>query len=505
MKNIKKILSRLSIQTGAGILIAFISAGAFFTFLGLGLAVKGMYDFYKWGEVKTEEAKEKFTPKSNDQQGENEALQRFHEEFPKLYGDGFKQGTKQVAGSWDSTGISQTLDYSVKEIKIEEKTTAEDTYDVKEESFDENYYKKLKEMGLSKDEIINLLKENNLASDKLSRDIVKSVSNIAVENSKDDADPETIKEAIGEIIRPIIERGSQEPDPSRTSDEVEDKIKEKLSQKKILEDQKIIEMRKKLNRMLNYKSFIAEKIAEYEKYIIVSTGELANLKQSIYDLDNKIADIKNELDNYEDKIPEQETVVAEESAIETTEQTTGQTTEQTTEQTEEASTETTEETTTETTEEPTEETTEDTTEQTNQETKEEQGGTITLTGQRPDGIGGITMKINLDTGKVSGSVWMQDTVQVKHQTRDNETGEVIIEEWVTCNADFNASISGSMDLETRYISANVSGTFNYSGESPACSNVQSDSMSEKWTGKLSEDNNSASGTTNHGSTWSVTR
>jgi len=499
MKNIKKLLSRLSVQAGAGILVAFvITWGTVYTLVGLGLAVKGMYDFYKWGEVKTEESKEKFTPKSNDQWDEIEALQRLHEEFPKLYGDGVKQGTKQVAGSWDSTGISQTLDYNGKETKTGEKTTAEETYDVKEESFDEDYYKRIKEKGLSSEEIIDLLKENNLNSDRLSRDMVKSVSNIAVENSKDSADPETVKEAIAEVIRPIIERGSEEPDPSRTSDEVEDKIKEKLSQKKILEDQKIIDMRKKLNRMLNCKNFIAEKIAEYEKleeqgYRMESTGELENLKQRIDELDNEIADMNDELDSYEDKTPEQETTIAEETVIETTEQTSGQTTEETTEQTEEITADTTEETT------------EDTIEQTTQETKEEQGGTITLTGQRPDGIGGITMKINLDTGKVSGSVWMQDTVQVKHQTRDNQTGEVVSEEWVTCNANVNASISGSMDLMSKYISANVSGTVNYSGESPACNNVQSESMSEKWTGKLSEDNNSASGTTNHGNSWSVTR
>ncbi|NQS89571.1 hypothetical protein HQ584_07280, partial [Patescibacteria group bacterium] len=138
-------------------------------------------------------------------------------------------------------------------------------------------------------------------------------------------------------------------------------------------------------------------------------------------------------------------------------------------------------------------------------------GSIALRGSgRLVGLAGtdrysITMKINFDTGRVTGSVSASGSWLINFQIYDIDTGEKVEVQTKYCPAKYRGSISGRMNLQTRRIVATISDKISTTATSGDCSTVRNVSGSVTLTGHLNASYSYASGSESDGSPWSVSR
>jgi len=254
-----------------------------------------------------------------------------------------------------------------------------------------------------------------------------------------------------EILSGLLDPGKQAP--ADGSSEIKEAIRNELNENGLLEDQTLIENRKALNKAKNYEEFLQKEINYYKDleakgFVIVDSWHYNGLKNSLKDISVKISELESDL-----SVAEEETIITEEDLVEEDIEE-EVIIEEEEPDSEEASPETE-------VEEPTQEV----------EEVEAAKGTVTLNGTMGADSFTMSMTINLDTGAVSGMVY----VRIYFTDFDYQLEE-------------NVPISGTMDLETRSINAQA-------GDG-------------RLTGKLSADGNSASGTmsSDDGSVaWSVSR
>ena len=449
VKKLKKLFYRLSLE-----------AGAIFTALAILGAIATGIALYAYGKKTMKDVKktQHEMNKLESEEKQVEAMVKFRKKMVGWTFEGYKEVAKSTASQWDSTSITGLLDYTVDFNKKEQGVGAAAGVLA----------------GLDNKAMQDMLRQENLPDDNLTIDIAKSILNVVHENISDQENMDVLKEELFNTLRSLTIIDIDKPDINRTSNDVKDSIREDLDKKAMLADQRVIELRQQLNKALNYKKYIQEKIAYYENleqqgFGITNTAEFNNLKQVIQDIDNKIGSIETDLEKYEDTSTENQI----EDSIE-------EDTGQTEEEAEEEDTQDDEVTETEDAE---------STEETDDGTTEEIAGPIVLNGTIAGGKGNISMTIDPASGNISGTFKYWDTVQA---TQDEDT--------VTCNAEITASISGSMNLETGNISASVSGTVHYSGQSAVC-NSSDQPFHDTLTGKLAESKNSASGTCSHGESW----
>lgn len=295
--------------------------------------------------------------------------------------------------------------------------------------------KKDEEKNKENKEIEEKLKENNLPSDPLMVGITKVTENKVKRNSDSDATQEDIDEVVVDTMEEI--QGYEELlDDEALSDE--DKIKEPkfniishinklLNAKDKLADQEVIEIRKELDKANSEKKYLEKEIKVYEDYedkgyIVTNASEWASFEDRLDGLNNKISELTTEIQQYEDESQE----VADEEDTSTDE------------------------------EEP-------------EEIGEAVESIITLTGtmDAPDSDPQkMFMTIDLKAGLVSGIIYLR-----------------INNEDITLDMDL--PISGSINLETRVINAEVGDM--------------------ELNGKLSADGKRANGTGSESVVWSVSR
>ena len=131
-------------------------------------------------------------------------------------------------------------------------------------------------------------------------------------------------------------------------------------------------------------------------------------------------------------------------------------------------------------------------------------GTGRLTGCINTDYYSITMKINLDTGNITGNISATCTQPATVIETDPDTGEEIGRYSINCSFRYSASISGKMNLETGGITASCSGKL-VGTSGGLCSQVKDRYESFKLYGTLNESNTFASGTDDSGDYWSVSR
>jgi len=270
---------------------------------------------------------------------------------------------------------------------------------------------------LDKSGVLNVeKKEDNIPSDPLMVGIAKVVENKVKRNSDSDAAQEDIDEVVIDTMKELKELEELLDDEALSN---EDKIKEPefdivshinkiLNASGKLADQKVIEIRKELDKTNSEKKYIEMEIKAYKDYenkgyLVTDTSEWANFEDRLDELNNKISELTTEIQQYEDKSQE----VADEEDIEDV-STDGEIQDTSTDEEEP--------------EEIIEEVVED---------------VITLTGtmDAPDSNPQkMSMTIDLKAGLVSGTVYLR-----------------INNEEITLNVD--VPISGSINLDTRVINA----------------------------------------------------
>jgi len=287
-------------------------------------------------------------------------------------------------------------------------------------------------------EIEKKLKENDLPSDPLMVGIAKVTENKVKRNSNSGATQEDIDEAVIDALGKLSELDelldSNPGDEDKIGEpefDIVSHINKILDASGKLANKKVIEIRKELDKTNSEKKYVEMKIKAYKDYedkgyIVTDASEWSNFDSRLDELNNKISELTAEVQQYEDKPQE---ISDEESTGNVL--TDGEESEEIIEEVAE--------------------------------------GVITLTGtiDAPDAdTQKMSMTINLDTGSVTGMVYL----------RYDDGG-------IWFNVDI--PISGSMNLETRRINV-------ISGE-------------VKMTGELSADGKRANGTGSDGIVWKVLR
>lgn len=130
-------------------------------------------------------------------------------------------------------------------------------------------------------------------------------------------------------------------------------------------------------------------------------------------------------------------------------------------------------------------------------------GTGKLTGFIDRDYYSITMTVNLDTGNISGRVSFSGT-QIGYGTAtDPDTGDETTVP-VYCNFRYSRSLSGSMNLESRAITATTSG-YVVGTSGGLCESVSDRYFTGTLRGTLNGSGTFASGTDSGGEYWSVSR
>jgi len=275
------------------------------------------------------------------------------------------------------------------------------------------------------------LKNNGLPSDKLNVDIAKTIKAKIKNNSTIGTSPEETEAMMIKIMEDIEEE-------DKLFDSTEDDviidmvshIEKILENNNKLADQKVIDLKTKLNRAESHKKYlegIIEAFEEAEKEGAFQTGGISSVKADLEETNQAINNLETELQQYDDGQGE----VSEDTLTD--------------EETQDALTD----------EEVTEEITEEAIEE-----------VITLNGTVSSGEAAFTMSmtINLGTGEVSGIIYVRIYLtDFEYQFEEN------------------VPISGSMDLETRDINAQ-------SGDSKLTGRLSADGNSAN--GTLSSDDGS---------------
>lgn len=303
----------------------------------------------------------------------------------------------------------------------------------------------VKKKNIEKDKKIKTnLEKSGLTSDPLNVGISKIIKAKIENNSTIGTSPEDTDALMIKIMEDIEEEeklfDSMEDDSDDAIIDMVSHIEKILENNNKLADQKLIALKAKLNRVESHKKYlegIIKAFEEAEKKGAFQTEGISSVKADLEETNQTINNLETELQQHEDGQGEvSEDTLTDEETQDTL-----------------------------TNEEVTEEITEEAIEE-----------VITLNGTMRDGVNTFTMfmTIDLKTGAVSGIVYIRIYVtDLEYQL------------------DFDAPISGSINLETREINAQV-------GEEEGM----------KLTGRLSVDANSANGTGSGDDAsfvWSVSR
>jgi len=327
-------------------------------------------------------------------------------------------------------------------------------------------------------ELAKPLEDAGIPTDPVTLAVADSVNDITNTNASPDATQDEIKNTTVNIVGELWKGSAKTLENvqnnietlTKKSSEVLDTVKEKLEEQKILAEKEIVEKKLEYDKCQESKKFLEEAITEYkeyedEGYIIASgTSEYANLQERLDEVNNKIETVTVDLENSGVAVTEESTSV-EESVVESTAKETTSTAKETTSTT------------------------------STEETVKKPQGSITLYGSF--GTSSMTMTINLDTGRVSGSLHETRTIKC-HQDVVDQDGKVIDKIITDAKAELGGSISGSMNLETKSISGSATASI-IIAEGPCAQSVPTQSCS--FSGSLSSSNSSASGTVSDGDSW----
>jgi len=404
-----------------------------------------------------------------------------------------------------------------------------DTFEYVKAISEENKEKQSKDSEsdkISDENIKQQLTQKQLPNDKLSIDIYNSIKDLVSENIKS-SQLEDIGDISAELLKNFFSNGEE---TSTSEGEVINSIKDNLDEKNLLAEEEVISKRKYVKLLQQAKEEYEQRVAVIDKLGVdnVWTQNLIdykNDKRIIEDLNSKISEADDFINNYEAEIAgesaDQSTATSEEqtttissdtsTTLQSTTSSTGLSTTtsgSTTTTTSGSTTTTTSGSTTTTTSGSTTTTTSGSTTTTTSgsTTTTTSGSTTTTTSgsttttensELPEyiylygGIGGysnsMNLTINLKTGNVSGGI---NLVYTQTETSGDST--------ITCSYRIKGSISGQMDLETRQINGS------FSGEATALTEgCYGKDLSYSISGKLNESYSAANGSASNGWSWSV--
>jgi len=380
-----------------------------------------------------------------------------------------------------------------------------DTFEYVKAISEENKEKQSKDSEsdkISDENIKQQLTQKQLPNDKLSIDIYNSIKDLVSENIKS-SQLEDIGDISAELLKNFFSNGEE---TSTSEGEVINSIKDNLDEKNLLAEEEVISKRKYVKLLQQAKEEYEQRVAVIDKLGVdnVWTQNLIdykNDKRIIEDLNSKISEADDFINNYEAEIAgesaDQSTATSEEQT--TTISSDTSTTLQSTTSSTGLSTTTSGSTTTTTSGSTTTTTSGSTTTTTSGSTTTTTSGSTTTTenSELPEyiylygGIGGysnsMNLTINLKTGNVSGGI---NLVYTQTETSGDST--------ITCSYRIKGSISGQMDLETRQINGS------FSGEATALTEgCYGKDLSYSISGKLNESYSAANGSASNGWSWSV--
>jgi len=197
------------------------------------------------------------------------------------------KGGETAAGVYDDTGLLIILDKSGA-LKVKDP--------------DSN------DSAAEDEDIKTKLKQKNLPDSKLDIAIAKAVKKQVKINSKSNTSAEDLDAAFLGIMEDIDKESGLLDD--LTEEDYEDfddldilaTIEDELEEKGLTEDQEKIELKKKLSRLESEKEYLEQKLASYQEYenkgyILSDTAGLNSLNDRLEDVENKIAEVNNDLGN----------------------------------------------------------------------------------------------------------------------------------------------------------------------------------------------------------------
>jgi len=150
------------------------------------------------------------------------------------------------------------------------------------------------------------LDENNLPSGDITQDIVKVVANVTNQLGTPDTEAEEIVDVSVDAVKDVLEDKEEDGEISKDSSEILEVVKEKLSEEDKLEDEVTINKRKEYNLSVLEKEELEKDIELYKHYkdegsIIVSDLKYTKIQQRLEHLNEKIAALEKELEEYSDE------------------------------------------------------------------------------------------------------------------------------------------------------------------------------------------------------------
>jgi len=345
----------------------------------------------------------------------------------------------------------------------------------------ENQSKESEPDKISDDKTKQQLAQSQLPDDKLSIDIYNSINNMVSENIKDSQLINDVENTTSELVKNIFSRNEG---TSNSEENVVSDIKENLQQKKLLAEKEVSEKRKYLKLAQQAKGEYEQRVAVIDKLGAESvwTQNLVDYKNDrriIEDLNRKISEAEQFLNNYETKIASETsiTVKPNESATENTAGATqpGETTTTVTQPAE-----------------------------TSPETAPNTAlpAELNLKGNISSSLGeGITLNINFETQIVSGTISYSGPMTWAVYDID-ENGNKIpgTEKNIVLQTTATGTINGKIDINNKLIDASLSESYSAYWEEKNKNLTMSGTT--RMSGSLYE-NNDASGTTTEGIAWSA--
>ena len=476
MKKIKSFLSSSKIkpQNGViGILTLLIVAGLSSTAYGFHKLVKGAK---KYQETKLDVTQVEIASKEDfgKEYIEDKA------KFTKVIVEGGETALKSVIGSTcDDVGLLTIAD-ELGAFNVPEK---QKTKEQKEKEAEQKLKKKQK-----KEKIEEELKKKKLPADSLMQDVAQRITDVVKKNASANTNEKEIDKVVTEVLQGLAanldrletEKPTEKPEVIKTKEKTEklswimNTIKKTLNINNSLATEKEIANRDELNKANFEKEYLEKKIAVYENYekqgyMLTNTTEWTLLKGRLDNLNKKISNL-----SIPTPTPKPPTPTSVPTSVPTPIPTSIP-------------------------------------EFPSPTSASIPTGSITLRGSgKLAGLAGtdrysITMTINLDTGRVTGSTSASGSWLVNFQIYDVDTGEKMDVQAKYCSAKYRGYISGKLNLTTRSIVASGSDKVSTTATSGDCSTVKDVSGSTTLTGRLNASYSYASGVDSDGSPWSVSR
>jgi len=308
MKKIKSFFSRVKDEKGFGIL-------GLITVIGLISFAVGTVAFKEYAEKANEKVENaSITIQNLDVPGDTSDANEAYNTVVKTISDASKEGLKYGVNSvFDETGgLGIVKETGIYDIPKDKKKEQENSDSNKEDNILIQGLMGAVAEGAEGLSIEEKLDENNLPTSAITQDITKIIINVANQLGSSDSEIEEIIDTGIDVVKDLTNKDKDENIDDDSSKTLEI-VKEKLSEKNILEDEEIINKRKEYNLSALEKKQLEKEIEAYKYYqntdtIIISDKTYIKIQQRLDYLNGKIDALEKELEENSKKVSEDQSI-----------------------------------------------------------------------------------------------------------------------------------------------------------------------------------------------------